>query len=230
MDRTVTWQAIRAEALRRIRAGIWPPGARIPDEAELATELGCARATVNRALRDLAEAGLLERKRKGGTRVPLTPVRKATFDIAIIRQNVEERGQRHGYRLIADAAQAPPPEVRATLDWPAGPPMRHVLALHLADDRPFCLEDRWLNPAIAPPDQADFITLSANEWLVRNVPYSDGTIGFTARPADALAARWLDCAEGDALLAIERTTRTEAAPITFVRLTYAPGHRVDATL
>jgi GntR family transcriptional regulator, histidine utilization repressor len=47
--------------------------------------LGCARATVNRALRDLAEAGLLERRRKGGTRVPLTPVRKATFEIAIIR-------------------------------------------------------------------------------------------------------------------------------------------------
>jgi GntR family transcriptional regulator, histidine utilization repressor len=226
----VTWQAIRDEALRRIRERDWTPGERIPDEAVLASELGCARATVNRALRQLAAEGFLERRRKGGTRVPLTPVRKATFDIAIIRQNVEERGQSHGYRLIADAPRPPPPEARATLDWPAGPPMRHVLALHLADDRPFCLEDRWLNPAIAPPGQADFATVSANEWLVRNVPYSAGTIGFTARPADAQAARWLDCAEGDALLAIERTTRTEAAPITFVRLTYAPGHRVDATL
>ena len=70
MDRAITWQSIRAEALRRIRAGLWPPGARIPDEAELAAEFGCARATVNRALRDLAEAGLLERKRKGGRYLP----------------------------------------------------------------------------------------------------------------------------------------------------------------
>ncbi len=230
MDRAITWQSIRAEALRRIRAGLWPPGARIPDEAELAAEFGCARATVNRALRDLAEAGLLERKRKGGTRVPLTPVRKATFEIAIIRQDIEGRGQRAGYRLIDDAQDAPPAAVSAALGWPAGRPLRHVTALHLADDRPFCLEDRWLNPVIVPADRAGFGSVSANEWLVRNIAYSGGTIGFLARPADAEAARWLGCPEGAALLAIERTTRSEAAPITFVRLTYAPGHRVDATL
>ena len=229
MERPGTWQAIRAEALRRMRAGDWPPGERIPDEAELAAEFGCARATVNRALRDLAEAGLLERKRKGGTRVPLTPVRKATFEIAIIRRDVEGRGQRHGYRLIEDALRPPPEAVRAALGWEGGA-MRHVTALHLADDRPFVLEDRWLNPALVPADRVRFETVSANEWLVRNIPYSSGDIGFLARPADASAARWLGCDAGAALLAIERTTRSEAGPITFVRLSYAPGHRMEAML
>jgi GntR family transcriptional regulator, histidine utilization repressor len=229
MDRPANWQAIRAEALRRMRGGLWPPGTRIPDEAELAAEFGCARATVNRALRDLAEAGLLERRRKGGTRVPLTPVRKATFEIAIIRSDVEGRGQRHGYRLLADAMRPPPTGIRAALGWEGGA-MRHVTALHLADDRPFCLEDRWLDPGIAPPDSARFDAISANEWLVRNVPYSSGTISFLAHGAEAGAARWLDCAKGAALFVIERTTRTDAAPITFVRLIYAPGHRMDATL
>ena len=229
MDRPATWQTIRAEALRRLRAGLWPPGERIPDEAELAAEFGCARATVNRALRDLAEAGLLERRRKGGTRVPLTPIRKATFDIAIIRQDVESRGQRHGYRLIADESRTPPAPVRAALGAAGATPMRHLTALHLADDRPFCLEDRWLAQDVAPPD-VDFTAISANEWLVRNVPYSGGSIAFLARPADAPVARALDCAPGAALLAVERTTFRDGAAITFVRLTYAPGHRVDATL
>ena len=45
----------------------------IPGEEALAREFGCARATVNRALRDLAEAGVLERRRKAGTRVALQP-------------------------------------------------------------------------------------------------------------------------------------------------------------
>jgi GntR family transcriptional regulator, histidine utilization repressor len=234
MDRPAGWQSIRAEALRRMHVGDWPPGARIPDEAELAAEFGCARATVNRALRDLAEAGLLERRRKGGTRVPLTPVRKATFEIAIIRSDVEGRGQHYGYRLLEDALAPPPAEVRAALDWPEfnrpeGAPMRRVLALHLADGSPFCLEDRWLNPRIAPPD-VRFDALSANEWLVRTVPWTSGRIGFLAREAGAQAARWLGCPVGAALLAVERITRTERAPITFVRLSYAPGHRVDATL
>jgi GntR family histidine utilization transcriptional repressor len=229
MEGFATWQAIRAEALRRIRAGDWPPGERIPDEADLAAEFGCARATVNRALRDLAEAGLLERKRKGGTRVPVTPVRKATFEIAIIRQDVEGRGQVHGYRLLEDRLGAPPAPVRAALRMPGPAQMRRVTALHLADGAPFCLEDRWLEPQVAPPGVA-FEAISANEWLVRNVPYSGGTIAFLARPADASAAEALGCAAGDALLAVERTTFREDAPITFVRLTYAPGHRVEAVL
>jgi GntR family transcriptional regulator, histidine utilization repressor len=229
MDRPAGWQAIRAEALRRIRAGLWPPGTRIPDEAELAEEFGCARATVNRALRDLAEAGLLERRRKGGTRVPLTPVRKATFEIAIIRQDVEGRGYHHGYRLIEDALRPPPPVIAARLGW-GGCPMRHVTALHLANGRPYCLEDRWLNPHIAPPGDVGFETVSANEWLVRNLSHSGGTIGFLAESADTATAARLDCPPGAALFVIERSTRTEAAPITFVRLIYAPGHRMDATL
>ena len=67
------WEDIRAEVLRRIRVRDWPPGAMIPTEEELATEFGVARATVNRALRELAVAGVLERRRKAGTRVAALP-------------------------------------------------------------------------------------------------------------------------------------------------------------
>jgi len=230
MKRPATWKTIRVEALRRVHTGLWAPGARIPDEAELAAEFGCARATVNRALRSLAEDGLLLRRRKGGTRVPTTPVRKATFDISIIRQEVESRSQQYGYQLIDDRLQKPPGDAQAALDLPDDAPLRHVMALHLADDRPFCLEDRWLNPGLMKLDQVRFDKLSANEWLVRNLAYSVGTISFHALSADPDTARLLDCAEGTALFAIERTTRNAAAPITFVRLTYASGYRMQATL
>ena len=67
------WEEIRAEVLRRIERRDWRPGATIPTEEQLAAEFGCARATVNRALRELAEAGVLERRRKAGTRVATHP-------------------------------------------------------------------------------------------------------------------------------------------------------------
>ena len=224
MSGTTGWQDVRDEALRRIRARLWAPGERIPDEAALAEELGCARATVNRALRDLAEAGLLERRRKGGTRVPLTPVRKATFAIAIIRQDIEARGQEPGYRLLHDRIEPAPPALRARM---GDGPLRHVTALHTADGAGFCLEDRWLNPAVA--EGVSFETLSANEWLVGNVSFAEGTLAFLAVSATPDLARALDCREGEALLALDRETRGEA-PITCVRLVYAPGHRVLAAL
>ena len=77
------------------RRGQWQPGDLIPGEVELADEFGCARATVNRALQDLADAGLVERKRKAGTRVALNPVRKVTVEVPVVRQDVE------GARLCA---------------------------------------------------------------------------------------------------------------------------------
>ncbi|MCC0078580.1 MAG: UTRA domain-containing protein [Rhodobacter sp.] len=218
------WQAARDEALRRIRARDWPPGGRIPDEADLAAEWGVARATVNRALRDLAEAGYLERRRKGGTRVPLTPVRKATFAIPIIRQDIEARGQTPGYRLLSDRSDTVPAALRDRL---GDGPMRHVTALHLADGTPYCLEDRWLSPRVA--EGIRFDTLSANEWLVGNVTFSEGTLAFHAIAADAPLAQTLGCDPGAALLAVDRETRDQG-PITWVRLIYAPGYRMETGL
>ena len=226
----LTWRSVRAEAIRRIREREWPPGSRIPDEVELAAELGCARATVNRALRDLAADGYLERRRKGGTRVPETPVRKAVFEIAVIRQDVEARGRRHGYRLLHDAPAAAPEAITAALALPEGTILRHVRALHLADDAPFCLEIRWLNPALVPPERAVFDTISANEWLLRNLSYSAGSFGFSARSADGDLAALLGCSEGAALLAMDRTTFMDAVPITAATLIYAPGYRLATTM
>ena len=99
------WEDVRAEVLRRIRARVWGPGVVIPGEEALAVEFGVARATVNRALRDLAEAGLLERRRKAGTRVAMLPVRKATLEISIIRQEVEARGESYSFAVLDQKMQ-----------------------------------------------------------------------------------------------------------------------------
>lgn len=222
----ITWQSLRAEALRRIRDREWLPGDLIPHEAELALEFGCARATVNRALRDLADSGYLERKRKGGTRVSLTPVRKATFEISIIRQDVEGRGQDYTYKLLSDTlVPAVPASVRAALHLAGTVPMRHIRALHMANGKPFCLEQRWLNPAIIAPEQ-QFDTISANEWLVRNLPLSRGEFCLYAIPADAELAALMDCEAGAALFSIDRTTFSDTQPITAVTLTYRSGFRM----
>lgn len=227
----ITWQSVQAEALRRIRSREWPPGGQIPHEADLAAELGCARATVNRALRDLAEAGLLERRRKAGTRVPLNPVRKATLDIPIIRLDVEGRGQTYGYRLLTQRNATPPPEVCTALSLQTGTQMIHILALHLADAAPFCLEDRWINPTTVPEiATADLATISANEWLVQNAALSTGSFAFGAIAAPDDVAAHLNCGSGAPLFTLDRTTWAGAAPITSVRLCYAPGYQMRAEI
>lgn len=224
------WEAIQADVLRRIRTREWGPGALIPTEEALAREFGCARATVSRALRELAATGVLERRRKAGTRVAMRPVRRATLEIPVIRQEVERRGQTYAYRLLADAPEPPPLPVALRLRLPAGAVLRHLTCLHSADGRPFICEDRWLNPAALGGQQPDFAAQSANEWLVANMPYNAGDIAFSAAGAGADEAAAFGIDPGTPLFMVERATWTADTAITFVRLAYAPGYRLHMTL
>lgn len=226
-----TWQAVGQEVRRRIHARIWPPGEMIPNEEDLAREFGCARATVNRALRNLSEAGFLERRRKVGTRVALHPVRKATLSIPIIRAEIAAQGQEPGYRLLSRVSATPPATLRARIGAGAEDGFLHVTALHSADDVPFMYEDRWIDltavPAIA---RAPLGEISANEWLVMNAAFTHGEIAFSACDAPAGVARHLGCREGAALFTIERATWDGTRPITLVTQYFHPGYRMRTTL
>ncbi len=221
------WEDIRTEVLRRIRLRIWAPGGLIPNEEDLATEFGVARATVNRALRELASAGVLERRRKAGTRVAALPVRKATLDIPVIRQEVEARGQSHSFQILKQSFMSPPVPVASRLGVDPAVRLLYLETLHLADNRPFVHETRWLNSEILPRPMPDFSQLSANEWLVSHVAYVTGDIAFTAEGANAREAAVLGVPVGEALFITERMTWTVDSPITFVRLAHAPGYRVQ---
>ncbi|MGL4237157.1 GntR family transcriptional regulator [Tabrizicola sp.] len=223
------WEDIRAEVLRRIRARDWAPGALIPGEEALAEEFGVARATVNRAMRDLAEAGVIERKKRAGTRVAELPVRRARLEIPVIRLDVLGRGLPYGFELLADRRGAAPVPVTARLGLPEGTALRYLETLHLAGGRPFVFETRWLNPACLPDPAPDFAKVSANEWLVTHVSLVSGDIAFIAEGANAREAEVLGVPLSAALLVAERTTHGTVGPVTLVRLAHAPGHRVQMT-
>jgi GntR family histidine utilization transcriptional repressor len=144
------WQSVQEEVLRRNRSCEWKPGDLIPNEAAIAEEFGCARATVNRALRELAETGLLEQRRKAGTRVLAQPVAKATLDISVIRMDVEARGQRHANQLIARAEAVPPAAISGAMGGRGDSKIASPQGVHLADGLPYALEDRWINTRTVP--------------------------------------------------------------------------------
>ncbi len=64
------YKQIRLDIERRILTGEWPPGHRIPFEHELMARYRCSRMTVSKALSELAQADLIERRRKAA---PLGP-------------------------------------------------------------------------------------------------------------------------------------------------------------
>lgn len=225
------WQGVQEEVLRRIHSREWKPGELIPNEADLAAELGCARATVNRALRTVAETGLLDRRRKAGTRVALHPTARATLDIPVIRREVEDKGARYGYALLSRMIAPPPPAIAAAMAVTPQTKLLHLSALHLADDAPYAVEDRWINLACVPAAQDQpFESISGNEWLLANAAYTHGEIGFSAAMASVAEAEILAAPPGSALFIVNRLTWDHGASVTRVRLAYAPGHQIRAAL
>ena len=172
----------------------------------------------------------MERRRKAGTRVALAPVRRATLDIPLIRQEVEGRGQSYSYRLLRDAVEVPPLPVSLHLRLQPDALLRRVICLHFADGQPFLYEERWLNPAVLGAQRPDFSMQSANEWLVANIPYASGDISFSAAGAGAADAAAFAVTVGTPLFVVDRTTWTAQTAITRVRLAYAPGYRMHTTL
>ncbi|MCY6381683.1 GntR family transcriptional regulator [Hoeflea prorocentri] len=60
---------VEHDILQRIQTGIWPVGTQLPKEDEMASQLGISRSTLRLAYASLHEKGILERKKRSGTRV-----------------------------------------------------------------------------------------------------------------------------------------------------------------
>lgn len=224
---SITYREVKADILRQITQGELAPGSPMQNEVDLAASYGCARATVNRAMRELADDGIIERRRKAGTRVRQNPIRQVRMNIPIVGQEIEELGATYRYALVKCRAEPAPDWLRARMALKHDDRVLHLVCMHYADSAPYQHEDRWINLSALPEaEQHDFSDVGPNEWLVSTVPYTDVQISFHAVQADRNIADYLDCANGDALFQTERTTWLEGRTITFVQLTYRRGHRV----
>lgn len=224
---TAMYRVVKADILDKITQGVWAPGSQMPNEMRLAETYDCARATVNRAMRELAEEGIIERRRKSGTRVRMNPVRQARFGIPLVRKEIEDQLAVYGYTLINSTIEPAPDWLRGRLGLAVGGLVRHVCCMHTADDMPFQLEDRWISlDALPDAETVDFSQSGPNEWLVTAVPFSNAEMSLLAVQADAKLATLLHCAKGDALFQTERSTWMDGQAITYVRLIFRGGHKM----
>ncbi len=222
-----SWKDVRNHIRGRILDSTYRPGDKLPRDEDIARELACARTTVHRAMRSLADDGLVERRRKGGTIVRPDPVTRATLDIPITRLEIEARGHVYSHHLIRKTEQAATAAIAARFGQSVPGDLLHIAALHVADGRPYVLEDRWISLATVPEIRdVDLATTSANEWLVHNRPYSRCDVQIHATTCTETEAECMEIAKGSAVLVLERTTWINREPITFVRSLHAPGYRL----
>ena len=214
-------QRILSDIERRILSGEWPPGHRIPFEYELTAAYGCSRMTVNKALTQLAKAGLIERRRKVGSVVTRPLTQSAVLQIQDIRTEVLELGLPYRFDLTQRRLRKSNAIDRANLDLRRPGNVLALTCRHFAGNKPFCLEERIINLS-AVPEAADeaFGEDAPGAWLVKRVPWSRAEHTIRAMAADEDVAAALSVPKGTACLLIERRTWSGDQPITHARLIY----------
>lgn len=224
------YKQIRLDIERRILTGEWPPGHRIPFEHEIMAQYGCARMTVNKALSELAQADLIERRRRAGTFVRRPQFLSAVLKITDIQAEIFALGRAYHYELIKRARRAATSDDRTRLGTRTTRKVVAVTCRHIADGVPFAFEDRLIDLGAVPEAaDANFAVEPPGTWLLRHVPWTEAENAISAIVADARISAALGIASGAACLVIDRHTWRAAQPLTAVRLTY-PGesHRLIA--
>ncbi|MEM6659185.1 MAG: GntR family transcriptional regulator [Pseudomonadota bacterium] len=224
-QKRISFQVVRDEVKRRIESRIWPQGSLLPTETQLAEEFNCARATVNRALRELADQGFVERKRKSGTRVKKEPSKHAKLEFSLARQVVEGQNSTYRYSLVERNVVQSPGWLASQLSVSPDARVLHVICMHYADNRPFQMEERWINlEAVPEVEQADLNDQGPHEWLLSAAPFTDAEIALCAISADHRLAEFMGTTAGMSMMQLERMTWKDDKPITFARMTHHPGY------
>ncbi|GAB1439471.1 histidine utilization repressor [Providencia sp.] len=216
---------VKQSIIEKIHTAQWQANDRVPSEAELVSQFNCSRMTANRALRELTAEGLLVRLQGVGTFVAEPKGQSALFEIHSIEAEILARNHKYSCRILKLEEIEASPALAGELNIRPGTPVFHSIIVHLENDVPVQIEDRYVN-ALAAPDylQQNFLSITPHDYLSQVAPLTQGEHIVEAVEADERSARLLQINVGASCLLITRRTWSQAYIVTSTKLLF-PGHR-----
>jgi len=222
---TPRYQQIKAFILSRVSSGEWSPEDRVPSENELVKLTGVSRVTVNRALRELADAGLLVRVQGVGTFVAGAKPQSDLLALRDIAEEMAERGARHQARVLAQGRCRADAALAEAFGLPEGAELFQARLVHLENGLPVQFEDRYVNPVIAPRFlEQDFSRITPYRYLTSCAPPERVEHVVEAVRPDAATAAALEIPPDEPCLLVHRRTWSWQVVATRAWLTH-PGTR-----
>lgn len=192
-----------------IRSGLYGPEGRLPDEAQLVTDLGVSRTALRGALALLAMEGVVERRRGQGTFVSKDLISHRSHGSRGLLNSLARQGLRGKHRVLAAQTWAMDPVTAANFGARPGTPMHVIERLtHIegetANTSTYVVRGD-LAPAMLRPELTEQ-SLDMLPWLEASLSTEIRTVDWyvEAVNAESTSARLLGCEEGAALI---RTTR-----------------------
>ncbi|MGO1973857.1 MAG: GntR family transcriptional regulator [Propionibacteriaceae bacterium] len=181
------------------------PGALLPSEAELAEQFSVSRMTARQAVQNLAQAGLVLRKRGAGTFVAPQPLHREEAILYSFTEDMRRRGMAPSSRLLS-ANLAASPDDAAMMGLPTGEWLVKIDRVRYANEIPLAREKVVLPGEFAGVLEHDLEAGSLHAALAAMGRVMGRATGFvTARLAGQDERELLDLADPSPLLVESRT-------------------------
>jgi GntR family histidine utilization transcriptional repressor len=224
-ESTPIFQQIKDYLLGQIAAGRWKEGDVIPSEQALVKQFGVSRMTVNRAVRELTADQVLTRRQGSGTYVAPQKVQATLVEIKSIADEVRARGHEHSSTVVLLESARATELLALQFGLATGSLLFHSIIVHGENAVPIQVEDRWVNPALAPDYLAqDFARSTPNEYLVAAAPLAGATYSIEALQPPRAIADMLAIDARQCCLVLKRRT-TSGGQVASVATMWHPGHR-----
>jgi len=213
--------------LERIAGGTLRAGERVPSENELTRTLTVSRMTANRALRELAADGVLVRVAGVGTFVAEQRVHAHPLEVRNIADEIRARGHEYRVKVLALDSVSASRELAERCGVKPGAQLDYSLLTHFEDAAPLQVEERYVNPQVAPGYlRNDFTRTTPHEFLIRVAPLQRAEHIVRALVPERRIRRLLRLEAGEACLLIMRRTFSHGR-IASVADLYHPGSRYE---
>ena len=203
------FQRIKDHVLQQIQTGQWLEGQAIPSEEALAKQFSVARMTVNRALRELTDEQIVNRVRGSGTFVSQQKYQSTVVQLRNIAEEIAARGHVHKGQLQLLARSKADAALAHKFELAAGAALFHSVVVHFENDVPIQIEDRYVNPAVAPDYLSqDFASQTPNAYLMRVAPLQGVRFAIEASLPTPEVAELLKMPLTEPCLVLRRTTHS----------------------
>lgn len=224
---TPVYQQIKEAIALKIHSGEWHADRKIPSENSLTQSLGASRMTVNRALRELSNEGLLRRVHGLGTFVAEPPRHAQLIELKSIADEIRDAGHQYSAHVLAQEPRTIRGELAELMLLPSGTLAHFAEVIHLQNEEPIQLEQRWINPKLIDGFlDADFQTITPTDFLISKTRPEDlEHIVQAILPTKAIASK-LKIPSTEPCLKLRRRSWKAQQVITCVNLIY-PSSRYD---
>ena len=198
------YSLVKSYILDGISQGSWSAGERVPSENELVDLCNVSRMTARRALQELLVEGTLIRIKGKGSFVAEEKQQSSLLQIRSIAAEIKEQGFEHHAEMLQCGKELASAITIKNLLLNEDEYCGHSSILHLQNEHPIQLEERWVNLKLIPDyTEQNFNQITPSEYLTSIAPVTEAEHSVEAIIGSESVRRLLDVDSDEAILLLE---------------------------